>query len=67
MAEPNQVEIREVLTDMTITENIGALTKEETERLIQAVLDRLKKQEDANMQRSKDTEITNRVYPPHVR
>jgi hypothetical protein len=67
MAEPNRVEIQEVVTDLVITENIGSLTGEETEKLIRTVVERLKMRESAVAQREKDTEITNRVYPPHVR
>jgi len=67
MDEPTRVEIQEVMTDIVITENIGSLTQEETEKLIQAVIERLRMHEGTMTQREHDTEITNRVYPPHVR
>jgi hypothetical protein len=65
--EPNQVEINEVRTDVVITEGIGPLNKGDVQRLVALVLEHLSHQQNKNSEREKDTSITNRVYPPHVR
>ena len=65
--EPNQVEIGEVRTDIVVTEGVGALSKADVQRLVSLVLEHLRDEQERNAQREKDTGITNRVYPPHVR
>jgi rRNA maturation endonuclease Nob1 len=65
--EPNQVEIREVRTDIVVTENVGSLSKEDVQKVLALALQHLRNEQDLNAQREKDTAITNRVYPPHVR
>jgi hypothetical protein len=65
--EPNQVEIGEVRTDVVITEGVGPLSKGDVQRLVSLVLEHVRNEQDRNAQREKDTGITNRVYPPHVR
>jgi hypothetical protein len=65
--EPNQVQIGEVKTDLVITEGIGPLSRADVQRLVSVVMDQLRQEQDRNSQRERDTEISNRVYPPHVR
>jgi hypothetical protein len=65
--EPNQVEIGEVRTDVMITEGVGPLSKADVQRLVSLVLEQVRHEKDRNEQKEKDTGITNRVYPPHVR
>lgn len=65
--EPNQVEIGEVRTDVVVTEGIGPLSKADVQRIVSLVLEHVRNEQDRNEQREKDTAITNRVYPPHVR
>ncbi len=65
--EPNQVEINEVRTDVVITEGVGPLSKADVQRLVSLVLEQVQQQQSMDSQREKDTSITNRVYPPHVR
>lgn len=67
MKEPNQVEIQEVRTDMTITEPVGSLSKEDVQKLVNLVLQQLRQDQDVKAQHEKDTAIANRVFPPHVR
>jgi len=52
---------------MVITESVGSLSKEDMQKLVAMVLQHLRNEQDTNAQREKDTEISNRVYPPHVR
>ena len=65
--EPNQVEIGKVQTDVVITEGVGPLSKAEVQRLVTLVLEHVRHEQGRNEQRERDTAITNRVYPPHVR
>jgi hypothetical protein len=65
--EPNQVEIGEVHTDVVITEGVGPLSRADVQRLVALVLEQVRHEKDRNEQKEKDTGITNRVYPPHVR
>jgi hypothetical protein len=65
--ELNQVEIGEVRTDVVITEGVGPLSKADVQRLVTLVLEHVRHEQDRNAQREKDTGITNRVFPPHVR
>jgi hypothetical protein len=67
MKEPNQVEIQEVRTDMIITEPVGSLSAEDVQKLVTLVLQQVRQEQDRNSQHEKDTAITNRVFPPHVR
>jgi hypothetical protein len=65
--EPNQVEIGHVKTDVVITEGVGPLSRGDVQRLVALVLEHVRMEQDRNEQRERDTGITNRVYPPHVR
>jgi hypothetical protein len=65
--EPNQVEIGEVKTDVVITEGVGPLSRDDVQRLVTLVLEQLRHEQHMSAQREKDTGITNRVFPPHVR
>ncbi|HTB15630.1 MAG TPA: hypothetical protein VK752_28865 [Bryobacteraceae bacterium] len=65
--EPNQVAINEVRTDVVVTEGVGPLSRADVQRLVSLVLEQVRREQDLNSQRQKDTSIDNRVYPPHVR
>lgn len=65
--EPNQVEIGHVKTDVVITEGVGPLSRSDVQRLVALVLEHVRVEQDRNEQRERDTGITNRVFPPHVR
>ena len=65
--EPSQVHIGEVKTDVVVTEGVGSLSKADVQRLVSLVLEHVRNEQDKNEQRDKDTGITNRVFPPHVR
>jgi hypothetical protein len=65
--EPSQVQIGEVKTDVVVTEGVGPLSRADVQRLVSLVLEHVRHEQDRNEQREKDTGITNRVYPPHVR
>ena len=67
MDEPHQVEIGEVRTDVVITEGVGPLSKADVQRLVTLVLEHVRHEQERKAQQENDTEITNRVYPPHVR
>ena len=61
------VKINEVVTDLEITEGIGALSPEEVRRLVKLVLEQVHMEHDRAEQRKKDTKITDRAYHPDVR
>jgi hypothetical protein len=65
--QPNQVEIQDVRTDMLVTEGIGPLSRADVQRIVSLVLDQVRREQRIGEQKQNDTEITNRVYPPHVR
>jgi hypothetical protein len=65
--QPNQVEIQDVRTDMLVTEGIGPLSRADVQRIVSLVLDQVRREQRISEQKQNDTEITNRVYPPHVR
>ena len=65
--QPNQVEIQDVRTDMLVTEGIGPLSRADVQRIVSLVLDQVRREQRVSEQKQNDTEITNRVYPPHVR
>jgi hypothetical protein len=65
--EPSQVQIGEVKTDVVVTEGVGPLSKADVQKLVALVLEHVRHEQDRSEQRQKDTEIGNRVFPPHVR
>ena len=65
--QPNQVEIQDVRTEMLVTEGIGPLSRADVQRIVSLVLDQVRREQRISEQKQNDTEITNRVYPPHVR
>jgi hypothetical protein len=65
--EPSGVQINEVRTDVVVTEGIGALSKDDVQRLVSLVLEQVRHQQNINEQRSKDTAIEGRVFPAAVR
>jgi hypothetical protein len=67
MDEPNQVEIGSVHTDVVVTEGVGPLSRADVQRIVSLVLEHVRNEQDRNEQREKDTGISNRVFPPHVR
>jgi hypothetical protein len=55
------IRIGEVVTDMTITEAVGALSPEEVKRLVAIVLEQVRREQDRASQQKRDREITDRV------
>jgi len=64
--KPNQVEIQEVRTDVVVTEGVGPLSRADVYRLVTLVLEQVRLEQQRSAQRTSDTSIENRVYPPHV-
>ncbi len=67
MNEPAGVEIQEARTELVITEGVGPLSREDIQKLVALVLQHVRQEQEARAQREKDTAVTNRVFPPHVR
>jgi hypothetical protein len=65
--EPKQVQINEVRTDLIVTEGVGPLSKADVQQLVSIVMAQVRHEQNSGEQREKDTAITNRVYPPHLR
>jgi hypothetical protein len=63
----HDVRINEVVTDLEITEGVGALSPEEVRKLVTLVLEQVHLEQDRAEQRKKDTKITDRAYHPDVR
>lgn len=61
------VRINEVVTDLEITEGVGALSPEEVKRLVKLVLEQVRIEQDRVEQHRRDTKITDRAYHPDVR
>lgn len=63
----HDVQINEVVTDLEITEGVGALSPEEVRKLVKLVLEQVHMEQAHAEQRKRDTKITDRVYHPDVR
>ncbi len=61
------VRINEVVTDLEITEGVGALSPEEVKKLVKLVLEQVRHEQDKAEQQKRDTKITDRAYHPDVR
>jgi hypothetical protein len=60
------IKINEVVTDMTVTEGVGALSPEEVKTLVGLVLAQVRAEQDRMAQRQRDTGIRDRAYTPRV-
>ncbi len=60
--EGPDIRIGEVVTDIVITEGIGALSSEEVKQLVTLVVEQLRHDQDRMTQREKDTTIHNQAY-----
>ncbi len=58
------VEIDEVVTELVVTEPNGSLTREEMKKIVQAVLEQVRAEQDRAAQKHKDTCVRNRAYAP---
>ena len=56
------VHIGEVVTDLMLTESVGALSPEEVRRLVALVAEHLERRHDAGAQRERDVRIDNSAY-----
>jgi hypothetical protein len=60
--EGPDIRIGEVVTDIVVTEGIGALSAEEVKRIVTLVVEQLRHDQDRMAQREKDTAIHNQAY-----
>lgn len=58
------VDIDEIVTEMTLSEGRQGLSAAEKRELVQAVLECLRSKQDCDQQREKDTGLRNRAYRP---
>jgi hypothetical protein len=56
------VRIGEVVTDMVVTEGVGALGPEEVKRLVALVLEQVRYEQERMAQRERDTTIRDRAF-----
>jgi hypothetical protein len=56
------VRIGEVVTDLMLTESVGALAPEEVKRLVVLVAEHMQRAQDVAAQRTRDTCIDNSAY-----
>ena len=60
------VRINEVVTDISVTEGVGALSADEVKRIVAIVMAQLRTEQDRHAQRAKDTTIRDRAYQPRI-
>jgi hypothetical protein len=60
--EGPDIRIGEVVTDIVVTEGIGALGPEEVKRIVSLVIEHLRHEQDRAAQREQDTSIRNQFY-----
>jgi hypothetical protein len=58
------VKIGEELTEMVVTESVGALGPEDVKKLVAMVLERVRAEQDRAEQRSRDVTIKDRAFRP---
>lgn len=52
------IRIGEVVTEITVTESVGALAPEEVKRLVAIVLEQVRREQDRASQRQREREVT---------
>jgi hypothetical protein len=60
------VQINEVVTDISVTEGVGPLSAEDLKRIVGIVLAYVRTEQDRQAQQSKDTTIRDRAYQPRI-
>ena len=58
------VKIGEVVTEMVVTEGVGALGPEEVKKLVALVLEQIRRERDHAEQRDRDVKINDRAFRP---
>jgi hypothetical protein len=58
------VKIGEVVTEMVVTEGVGALGPEEVKKLVTLVLEQIRRERDHAEQRARDVKINDRAFRP---
>jgi hypothetical protein len=65
--ESPDVKINEFVTDFEITEGVGPLSAAELKRIVALVLEHVRNEQYRSEQRSRDTQINDRVFQPNAR
>jgi hypothetical protein len=65
--ESPDVRINEFVTDVEITEGIGPLSAVDLKKIVALVLEHIGNEQQRLQQRSRDTEINDRVFQPSTR
>ena len=56
--------IGEVVTEMSVTEGVGALGPEEVKKIVTLVLEQVRRDQERAEQRSRDVTINDRAFRP---
>lgn len=65
--ESPDVRINEFVTDLEITEGVGPLSAAELKKIVALVLEHVRNEQYRSEQRSRDTQINDRVFQPNAR
>jgi hypothetical protein len=65
--ESPDVKINEFVTDLEITEGVGPLSAAELKKIVALVLEHVRNEQYRSEQRSRDTQINDRVFQPNAR
>jgi hypothetical protein len=65
--ERPDVRINEFVTDLEITEGVGPLSAAELKKIVALVLEHIRTEQYRSEQRSRDTQINDRVFQPNAR
>lgn len=65
--ERPDVRINEFVTDLEITEGVGPLSAAELKKIVALVLEHVRTEQYRSEQRSRDTQINDRVFQPNAR
>ena len=60
------VHIKDLLTEITLTEGVGSLSPEDVRRIVAIVMTQVRAEQDRMAQRAKDTTIRDRAYQPRI-
>jgi hypothetical protein len=65
--ESPDIRINEFVTDVEITEGVGPLSAAELKKIVALVLEHVRNEQYRSEQRSRDTQINDRVFQPNTR
>jgi len=65
--EGPDIRINEFVTDVEITEGVGPLSAAELKKIVALVLEHVHNEQYRSEQRSRDTQINDRVFQPNTR